>query len=280
MRGTGFVVLAAFALIGCEPSKPGEASDAATFDEEPEHLPPEDIGDPIEAAKLVGYRTPKVEIDSRITGRDRQDLQVLVDSAVALIVRPQLAQTGAAVSAANPGVFLRRDLRLRNSEQIAKVLASPPASWSYLSTRLIVADGGAVTGRNRLNTPHALRIRIQRDRLRLWRSRNRVARSCALNTTAHEISHTLVSSPTHFRPVFTDTGPGSHVNRTFASYLTGNMVQCTFLRLTRRIDERGIGRCVPMWTAWNERTDHVAFQRGRCEGFNETEPVRWPKARA
>lgn len=274
-------VPAGLGLVSCQET-PTSAAQPTTnptesLSDDTDNLPPEGVGEPIKSDALKGSPAPNVEIDDRVTGNNRKDLQVLVDSAVALIVKPELARTGAQVAAANPRVYLRENLEEQNSEQTAMAVASPPAGWSYLSTRLNLTGGGAVTGPNRRNTPHALRILIPAARLRMWRSKNLVERSCALNTTAHEISHTLVSSSTRFFPVFTDTGASSNVRRTYASYLTGDMAQCTFLRMMNRIDGKGVTGCVPAWTGWNAKKKHVYFRSGICSRFNSTEPVRWPK---
>ena len=69
-----------------------------------------------------------------------------------------------------------------------------------------------------------------------WRAEDPVVRSCALNTLAHEIAHTVSVSPFVFTPAFTDTSldtpriPGRRPGESpIGSYLIGSAAQCAWL---------------------------------------------------
>ena len=79
-----------------------------------------------------------------------------------------------------------------------------------------------------------LRMAIGRVHLDRYVNGNQVERSCAINTMAHEITHTLTNMPgPPFTYLFTDNGPAG--STAVATLLIGAAAQCTFLRNAGRI---------------------------------------------
>lgn len=106
-----------------------------------------------------------------------------------------------------------------------------------------------------------------------WRSADPVQRSCAINTLAHEIAHTVSVSPLVFTAGFTDTSlterviPGRRPGAgPVASYLIGSAAQCAWLERQGRIARADLAACVEVFGA--------AGFNDRCEAFGRGQPVR------
>ena len=114
---------------------------------------------------------------------------------------------------------------------------------------------------------------IGRRHLRRYRSTNAVERSCAINTFAHERSHTFSSSLKYANLMIEDAGTGSPPvggSVPIASYLIGSVAQCTALQNAGRIQAESVKACVAAFGVsdyWNTR----------CDQFNASEAVKWPK---
>lgn len=85
--------------------------------------------------------------------------------------------------------------------------------------------------------------------LRRWRSISMEQRACAVNTLAHEISHTFSSSATTGEWVIADKGKGrwpSIFYGALASYTIGSVAQCTML-LQHEPQYEGLAACLERW---------------------------------
>lgn len=79
-----------------------------------------------------------------------------------------------------------------------------------------------------------LRMRLGRVHYDRYVNGNQVERSCAINTMAHEMVHTLTDTPgPPFRYLFTDNNTAASSEA--ATLLIGSVAQCTFLRNAGRI---------------------------------------------
>lgn len=87
-------------------------------------------------------------------------------------------------------------------------------------------------------------LTLGRGHLARWLSENPLARSCAINTLAHELSHSLSTHPSFFNQVFTDAFDVSRNERPVASYLIGTVAQCTWLEQTGALGPGGLSACV------------------------------------
>jgi hypothetical protein len=115
---------------------------------------------------------------------------------------------------------------------------------------------------------------LGRAHLAQYQSAEPVERSCAINVAAHELAHTISTTPFFFTNAFTDTRmneariTGRDQGATpVGSYLLGAVAQCTWLQQQGRIAEGEIPACV-----------QVFGDRGmnwtRCRAFAEGQPVR------
>jgi hypothetical protein len=120
-------------------------------------------------------------------------------------------------------------------------------------------------------------MNLGRGHLDQYASEDPVERSCAVNVAAHELAHTISTTPFFFTNAFTDTTmaesriPGRAAAETpVASYLIGAVAQCTWLEQRGRIAPGGVGACVEVFGV-----------RGmnwlRCAAFARGQPVR-PRA--
>ena len=114
---------------------------------------------------------------------------------------------------------------------------------------------------------------IGRPVLGLYRSDDQVARSCAINVGAHELAHTLSTTPFVFTYAFTDTQAGQTViagradlSTPVGSYLIGAVAQCTWLEAKGRLGAEGVGGCVKVFGV-------KAMNWARCGAFADGGPV-------
>ena len=133
----------------------------------------------------------------------------------------------------------------------------------------------ALTGHNGELMPNGgfmASMTLGRKHFRRYRSRNAVERSCAINTLAHEISHTITDHPQWSTGVIKDTGVGAVFGgeKAIASYLIGSVAQCTYLVRAGRITKDQVRSCVATF-------GDSAFYNPRCDQFDDSEPVQWPK---
>jgi hypothetical protein len=99
---------------------------------------------------------------------------------------------------------------------------------------------------------------------------NVVERSCAINTLAHEISHTLSWHATDYLEYFLDTDDASpdKPGEPVASYFIGSLAQCTYLQSQGRIKADELEACLA--TFGIDR-----FNNQRCDDFpNARTPIR------
>lgn len=102
---------------------------------------------------------------------------------------------------------------------------------------------------------------IARGHLWNWNHSNPVIRSCAINTVAHEISHTVVIDPATYRYAFSDFDRFSTSAPTpSASYLIGSVAQCTWLQEQGRIGAGELRTCLAVFGVRH-------FNSLRCQQF-------------
>jgi len=99
-----------------------------------------------------------------------------------------------------------------------------------------------------------------------------VERSCALNTMAHEISHTLSEKKNRFWMHILDSQehvtPPAGVYE--AGYFIGTIAQCTYLQTISRISEKAFEAC--LLTFSNPETGS-RFKSSACDDFPKSKPV-------
>lgn len=116
-------------------------------------------------------------------------------------------------------------------------------------------------------------IRLGRVHLARYKSDNIVERSCAINTMAHEISHSLSEKKDKFWMHILDSGsenrPPDGVIE--ASYLIGSVAQCTYLERHARISSDEILNCFQTFSDPNKGS---RFRSLACDDFTDQDPIR------
>ena len=99
-----------------------------------------------------------------------------------------------------------------------------------------------------------------------------VERSCAINTMAHEISHTLSNREDEFWMHILDSGkdsnPPAGVFET--SYLIGTIAQCTFLQDAGRIEADDFFNCL---LTFSDPITQSRFRSRACNDFPDDKPI-------
>ncbi|MBA4792322.1 MAG: hypothetical protein H2041_01505 [Phenylobacterium sp.] len=206
----------------------------------------------------------------------RADLLDAAQTAYGLFDTPQFAQALAAGAGGQP-IYISRD---RRAGSVAEVLERLRSEGRFLPVRLVLMTQGEANAAWHYAAGGGVGYFTQDGEIHLppevaaqWRAEDPVVRSCALNTLAHEIAHTVSVSPFVFTPAFTDTSldaptiPGRRPGESpIGSYLIGSAAQCAWLARQGRIEDAELGACVEVFGA--------AGFNDRCAAFGGGEPVR------
>ena len=218
------------------------------------------------SADLAGHTMPAIEIGECWTQDQHAALSALRDEAVIRLTDPAFKARAQRLASEYNKVWLSQPLGFKDSAVVADIVTQPSEPVSYTRAAILPSRRGAVTGFRR----GRLVIRLNPALLKHWQSADPVERGCAVNTMAHEITHTLTRRTDKFFFAFTDTGVGREARATApASYFSGNLALCSYLVDQGRIAEDDIGRCMKVWYR------PEGFQAGRCTAFADGGPVEW-----
>ena len=107
-----------------------------------------------------------------------------------------------------------------------------------------------------------------------WLAADRVRRSCAINTAAHELSHLISSDATAFRfdtqPIRDDNAATWSNGKPIASYLVGTAAQCTWLQQNQHSPAVDFKACLQVFGT-------RAFNALRCTQFSQNRDIK-PRA--
>ncbi len=244
-----------------------EAGEGADEQDYPELLHAEPTGEGMELAPSVTKTlstTPQITIGAGWSDRDRRDISSLVDRTIALMVDPRFAEMASSLNERYPKVWFTRALGFGDAAMVGRYVPRPPTPSRYLQATVVPSTGWASTG----GREGSVKISVSPKLLDRYRSRDLVMRACAINTMAHEISHTISRSATRYYYAFTDTGVGREARRTPpASYLTGDIALCMHLVDVGRIKRSELKQCVAVWYK------PEGFQSHRCDDFPGNMPI-------
>ncbi|MFN3514202.1 MAG: hypothetical protein ACK41C_14230 [Phenylobacterium sp.] len=122
-----------------------------------------------------------------------------------------------------------------------------------------------------------VRIYIGRGNLSEFDSADIVERSCAINTMAHELSHSVFLKDDPRQSVFTDTTPrddgiGDNIKGApIATYAIGTVAQCTYLQMEGRLRADEFLGCVEVFGI-------KSFHSPRCKEFSLGQPVVYSRS--
>ncbi len=214
--------------------------------------------------------------DPRLAPVHQAQLLAAARSAYAILRTPEFA-TALQAAAEGQAIYASRD---REEQPAEVILDDLTGRGRYLPVRLIMMDPTAAESLEHYAAGGGLgyvsqdgEIHLPPDVLADWAADDLVRRSCAINTLAHEIAHTISISPFVFTPAFTDTRLGERAiprrgagHSPVASYLIGSAAQCAWLQQQGRIAPGEVRACVEVFgtRGFNDR----------CGAFTAGEPIR------
>lgn len=116
-----------------------------------------------------------------------------------------------------------------------------------------------------VNSVSTAAMRIGRVHFDRFTSSDIVERSCAINTLAHEISHTYSRYTNQYVEFILDTANkgAQHDGTPLASYFIGSVAQCTYLENEGRISTKGLLACVRTFGL-------TRYNNNRCNDFSDS----------
>ena len=207
--------------------------------------PPIRAADPVQPAE----RRMPLQPDPQMTaGADRDLALAYIDATLDVIGSPAFAANLAGIGEDLGPIWLSPFGGTLSSEQVAAAYLGHVAAHRAVDSRLRWgSDWEAVA--NWTPDPGYVSIEIGRRHGERWASGNVVARSCAVNTLAHELAHTIPQAQGSFRYLFTDGKRwwATLRKRSLASYTIGAVAQCTYLDQHGARTDDSFPACVRRW---------------------------------
>jgi len=225
---------------------------------------------------------PPVYIDAVSTDVERDQLQELLNEAVRTLKSGSFRTNLLALKAEYPQIFAHPDLPDASPERIVKLLNAEEPNTRIIRVPVALIgseaynDGSgdfnytARTGSTHWNGQEPVgSMSIGRVTMYRYKQGNVVDKSCAINTVAHEVTHTISRVPDKYVYAISDTSIASRTDKSspLASYLVGAVAQCTWLEEKKRIPSTGISACVKVFGTQN-------FNSARCSQFTADQEVK------
>lgn len=226
-----------------------------------------------------------------VTPNEHQVVKNWVDEATHIIKSELFHKNLKSLSSSYSKVWSSQYRRYDNVNELSNILRlndpkSPNATWMNTVVALSGSpskdnnskDGysgikTALTGwtgysENGVSTGSMTLGRVHYDR---YLNGNQIEKSCALNTMAHELSHTLSLDNKQYLQYFLDTGDSGPdlEGEAKASYLIGSVAQCTYLQKEGRISNSEILMCLKIFGV-------AEFRNNQCDDFIDGEPLFTP----
>ena len=164
-------------------------------------------------------RRPKSTVSETVLrDADKQSIQALIDETHNLIQGPEFLKNLLAFGNASGELWLSpTDGTLPAREVAAAYLGVDPTYRAAAETVKLGREKGKVVG----NTSIARGVEIGQNTLKRWRASSEKAKSCAINTLAHELTHTVPAGGG--ASLFLDGGRrrATRNNRALVSYTVG-----------------------------------------------------------
>jgi hypothetical protein len=187
----------------------------------------------------------RITIDSTVRGADRETVESLLATTEAIIRSDAFARNLAGLQ--DSWLWLSPYGELLSPAGVAQIYQGRNRTVRFVPTTIEVVDQNSPT--QGFRSADASVIRLPPYVLDRWRAESLVARSCAVNSLAHEIAHSFSQSRTSAEHVFADRGKGRFPPWFYgplASYTIGAAAQCTMLEAEERL-EGGFARCMRTW---------------------------------
>lgn len=215
---------------------------------------------------------PAVSIEGVTDDAERRELQSWIDATTSVLSSPLFADR-LRQTVGSREIFLRGYGRtvMGGSGDLLDILAAGAPGLRYVDTPVGLTGDEANytaaagwTGQSENNMSLGS-MTLGRGHLERWRSEDPVQRSCAVNTLAHEISHTVSTHPSLYIHALDDTLDLSVMAQPVGSYLIGTVAQCTWLEQNGRIGQSDFNACVAIFS-WS------AFNSFNCDDFADDRP--------
>lgn len=232
---------------------------------------------PINGATLAGSNTPDqydgpvLSVAQSVAADAAPAVQQIADETLRVLGSRQFLDNAIAMSGQYPELFINGKIGYRSAEWAAMNLQNPSADMRFNATPITLGEKTAFTGYDRLGW----RMQVPQSTVLQWASEDVVERSCAINTVAHETSHTLVDI--NGAIVIVDTGADAFSARrkgTAGSYVMAGLAQCTWLQMQGRVTAEEVPACVatfytvPVWP-W----ERGKFADSRCDKYPGDTPI-------
>jgi len=225
---------------------------------------------------------------------DKAALSAWIKEAVELLKSPAFEKNFNRASAAFPAVYVSKTediipsallLQRLKTEDPLRAGLSWPETYVVLHGKAAVREPDrsgfgfkgsrkAAAGPNPQEPAPQSTGQIEIGRLHLARyiHGDAVEKSCALNTIAHEISHTLSETPDKYWMHILDSQRGSNPPRGVfeASYFVGVVAQCTYLETNGRITASAFNNCL---LTFSDPSQSSRFRSAACDEFPSGKPI-------
>lgn len=191
-----------------------------------------------------------ITMASTVPMEHRRALQELIDTTLAITSSRQFADRMDSLGKPYRGLWLSPSGDVLSPAQVAQIYGGRHRRARPVPITVTFVDrGNAVTTFDDQVTPARATIKIPAGILANWTSNSLTRRSCAVNTMAHELTHTISSSDRVGTWVFED-GVGLRwarlMRRHLVSYTVGGVAQCIMLEHHRPLTG-GFKECLRTW---------------------------------
>lgn len=225
---------------------------------------------------------------------DNQILEAWIAETVTLLTSPEFEANLLLASETYPQVWISKARDVIPSRKLIALLhtrdSSIPALW-WPRTSVVIkgkradrspdrtgfgfdalrtaAAGPYPAGQGRTETGE---IELGRLHFARYTQGDAVEKSCAINTMAHEISHTLSDKRGQFWMHILDTGEDARAPRGMyeASYFIGTVAQCTYLESVGRMTPDGFDACL---LTFSDPAKGSRFKSRACDDFPDDTPI-------
>jgi len=215
---------------------------------EPETLAPSPI-------KQMGPYS--IGVASNARDSDRATLNEIIDATLRVITSKPFAHHLAEVQ--QKPLYLSPGGDTLSASVVSAIYTGQNTSYQPVQTVARITrtwfSGAPITGLF-AGSPTTARITLTTYELERWRTGTPNGRSCAVNTLAHEITHTIPKTAGSGYYLFADRGRKDEPKQALVSYVVGSVAQCTMLE-----NEGALGGSFP---ACVEKWGTNGFNSGDC----------------
>jgi hypothetical protein len=193
-----------------------------------------------------------ISVDDSVSAADRQTVQELINATMQVITSPRFASNLEGLDAPYHRLWLSPFGKTMSPTEVAQVYLGRHGTVRPAPIIVEVADQDNPSQGFSRETPLVSYIVLPPFVLERWRGNTLERRSCAVNSLAHEISHSFSQNSTKGVYIFADKGKGEFFNLTsyfyghLASYTIGTVAQCTMLQEANELEGEFVA-CLNDW---------------------------------